>query len=501
MLHAAAAGTQQLWEVEARRLNLLVIVSDEHDPAVSGCYGHPRVQTPHLDRLAAQGTLFERAYCASPVCVPSRLALLTGRYAHQVGAWDNDAVLDSAIPTWGHHLGGAGYETVLCGRTHFNGSDRRHGFERRTLEDLPFWHSTSPQAPDRSPAWRRTRQHVAFTRASEDEPDPHLRRHDTYDADVAAQTVHFLQERAAAPGGRPWLHYCGMIHPHFPLVAPRAVLQRYDPAQVELPPTWDERPAAQHPVIRQQRYALGNDAPLSAEDVRRAVAAYWALTTLLDERVGRILEALDRSPLREDTVVLYTSDHGDMAGQHGMWQKHCFYEPSVRVPLLLRLPEALSRRARLPARVPENVSLVDVLPTLLELAGAAVPAGLPGRSLLSLAPAQSGVPATGQPGVPAPERAVFSELHTEGMVNGGYMIKRGPYKYCHYVDAAPQLFHTHADPLEVRDLAMDPSHAALRAELEAELRAIVDPEAVDGAAKRDQARRRRNRPGSARLPV
>jgi choline-sulfatase len=288
-----------------------------------------------------------------------------------------------------------------------------------------------------------------------------------------------------------------MIHPHFPLVAPRAVLHRYDPAQVELPPTWDERPAAQHPVIRQQRYALGNDAPLSAEDVRRAVAAYWALTTLLDERVGRILEALDRSPLREDTVVLYTSDHGDMAGQHGMWQKHCFYEPSVRVPLLLRLPEALSRRARLPARVAENVSLVDVLPTLLALAGAAVPAGLPGRSLLSLAPGPSGVPASGQPGVPAPERAVFSELHTEGMVDAGYMIKRGPYKYCHYVGAAPQLFHTHADPLEVRDLASDPSHAALRAELEAELRAIVDPEAVDGAAKGDQARRREARSSPA----
>ncbi len=187
--------------------------------------------------------------------------------------------------------------------------------------------------------------------------------------------------------------------------------------------------------------------------------------------MGQILEALDRSPRREDTVVLYTSDHGDMAGQHGMWQKHCFYEPSVRVPLLLRLRNLFGAA---PARVAENVSLVDVLPTLLDLAGAPVPSGLPGRSLLS----------------PAPERAVFSELHTEGMVNAGYMIKRGPYKYCHYVDAAPQLFHTHEDPLEVRDLAPDPSHAALRAALQAELRAVVDPEAVDGAAKRDQARRR-----------
>ena len=134
-----------------------------------------------------------------------------------------------------------------------------------------------------------------------------------------------------------------MIHPHFPLVVLWVVLQRYDPAQVELPPTWDQRPSAHTRVTRPQRYALGNDAPLGADDVLRASRANWALMTSLDQLVGRTPEARPPAP-REDTVVLYTSDHGDMAGQHGMWQKHSFYEPSVRVPLLLRLPEFLQGR-------------------------------------------------------------------------------------------------------------------------------------------------------------
>jgi choline-sulfatase len=481
--------------------NLLVIVSDEHDGALLGAAGHPHVQTPNLDRLAATGTLFQRAYCAGPVCVPSRLSLLTGRYPHQVGAWDNGSALDSDIPTWGHHLGRAGYETVICGRTHFNGPDRLHGFDRRYLEDLPFWHSPVASFGNRSPQTRRTRQHVSFTSASEDVADPLTRRHDTYDAEVAEHAIRFLQDNAShlsgasassssgagsasgsAPGeassaDRPWLLYCGLIHPHFPLVAPREVLQRYDPADVILPPTWDEDPATQHPVIRQLRHALGNDVPLTEDAVRRAIAAYWSLVTLVDQRIGTILGALDTSPFRDNTVVLYTSDHGDMAGHHGMWQKHCFYEPSVRVPLILRLPDSFQsvQTPALPPLVEENVSLVDVLPTLLDLAGAPIPEELPGHTLLD----------------PQPNRPVFSEMH-EGMLDAGFMLKRGPYKYVCYAGGPPQLFHTHQDPLEQRDLAQNPTYTALLADLHAALLKIVDPAATDAAAKADQTSRRRS---------
>jgi choline-sulfatase len=387
-------------------------------------------------------------------------------------------------------LGQAGYETVICGRTHFNGTDRLHGFDRRLSDDLPGWFSTNPSAPTRTAAARRTRPHVAIAQASEDVTDPNMLRHQTHDATVASLCQEFLEQKAAAPAERPWLLYCGLIHPHFPLVAPRAYLERYDPSLVRLPPTWDEPLDTQHPAIQQLRRGLANDVPLSEETVRRAVAAYWALVTLLDERIGTILDCLDRSPLGKHTVVLYTSDHGEMAGHHGMWQKHCFFESAVRVPLLLRLPRAvctlLGMANALPPRVAENVSLVGVLPTLLELAGQPPPPDLPGRSLLSAAsPSASGAEAA---------RPVFAELHSEGTLSAGYMIKKGGYKYCHYLGAPPQLFNTHDDPLERHDLSDDPVYASTVADLHRELLKIVDPEQVDARAKADQLRRREAQP-------
>lgn len=473
------------------RPNILVIVSDEHDPAVTGCYGHPLVRTPHVDRLASEALVYDNAYCASPICVPSRLSLLTGRYAHQIGAWDNGSILDSAVPTWGHLLGAAGHETVICGRTHFNGIDRLHGFDRRLVEDLPSWYSPAPGAPSRRPEARRTRVHVTTGGAAEELPPGPQHRHDTYDAEVAALARQFLQEKAESPGGRPWLLYCGLIHPHFPLVAPRAYLDLYDPRDVMLPATWDEPLEAQHPVIRQLRRGLANDVPLAEDVVRRAIAAYWALVTLVDHHIGAILDAVNRTPLRENTVVLYTSDHGEMAGQHGMWQKHCFYESAVRVPLLLRLPARfLPGQVAKPARVRENASLVDVLPTLLDLAavsGAERPDDLPGRSLLDTAAAeQSGGAHTGR----VATQPVFAEFHAEGMLDAGYMLKRGAYRYCHYVNERPQLFRPEDDPEERSDLAGDPAFTNRLANLRRELLSIVDPEQVDAQAKADQARRR-----------
>jgi choline-sulfatase len=464
--------------------NILVILSDEHDPMVTGCYGHPLVQTPHLDQLAANGFVFDNAYCASPLCVPSRLSLLTGRYPHEIGAWDNSSVLAADTPTWGHWLGRAGYETIICGRTHFNGAERLHGFDRRLSDDLSSWYSHEPRAPRRHPDTRRTRPHVAISGAAEDMPPGQMRRHDDHDAHVAALCRQFLQEKIETPREQPWLLYCGLIYPHFPLVAPRAYLDLYDPRNVPLPSAWDERIEVQHPVIQQLRRSLGNDVPLSEDEVRRAVAAYWALVSLVDHHIGTILDFLDRSPLRENTVVLYTSDHGDMTGQHGMWQKHCFYEPAVRVPLLLHVPEPY-RPASLPrsGRVRENVSLLDVLPVLLGLAGQGLPVDLPGRSLLETAIAEFG-------GHDAPARSVFAEYHAEGMLDAGYMIKQGASKYCHYVGERAQLFRLEDDPEERQNLAAVPAYASVVDDLHQELLKIVDPEEVDAGAKADQARRR-----------
>jgi choline-sulfatase len=461
--------------------NLLVVVSDEHDPAATGCYGHPLVRTPHLDRLAARSLVFDNAYCTSPMCVPSRLSLFSGRYAHEIGAWDNGVVPGAGAPflTWGHALEQAGYDTVLCGRTHFQGVERRHGFGRRLVDDLPHWRSAE-RPPDRTPAARRgSNSHVARC-------GPGADRYNAYDAQTVDAALRFLEERAArAAGGgdRPWLLYCGLMRPHFPLIAPPEDYARYDPAGVPLPATWGESLDQQHPVIRHLRWSFRNDEPLPEELQRRATASYYALVTFLDAQIGRLLTFLDRSGLAGRTAVLYTSDHGELGGQHGIWQKQCFYEASVRVPLLLAPAAAAGRPAPPPGRVAENASLVDVFPTLLDLAGEPRerwPAGLPGRSLLHVA-AQGGE---------RPTRAVSSEYHAQGMLSGGFMLKRGDLKYCAYVGHRPQLFDLRRDPLERNDLAADPRNAPLLESLHGELLRVADPVAVDARARADQARRR-----------
>ena len=450
-------------------MNIVFLFSDEHAGAVMGNRGHPVVRTPHLDRLAAQSYTFHNAYCNSPICTPSRLSLLTGRYPHQIGAWDLAAIADNRqYRTWGDYLAEAGYETVLCGRTHFNGTDRLLGFSRRLLDDLPRWCSTTGRPPRRTPDERRgSNSHVA-------ECGPGDHEHTRYDGQVADLAVDFLNEKADSPDGDPFLLYCGFMHPHFPLIAPPEFYAQYDPDTLELPATWNEPLDFQHPVIQHHRWAWRNDIPPPETVVRCALASYYALVSTLDMHIGRILGAIDASRLREDTIVIYTSDHGEMAGHHGIWQKQCFYEPAVNVPLMVRLPSGEK------GQVAENVSLVDILPTLLEIAGLEIPVDLPGESLLRIARDPAGE---------AP-RSVFSEYHHSGMLNAGFMLKRGDYKLCHYVGSDPQLFNLAVDPLEDDDLALKPGSAQKRAEMERSLQTIVDPVLEDARAKADQSLRR-----------
>jgi choline-sulfatase len=449
--------------------NIVVVLSDEHAAAASGYAGHPTVQTPHLDGLAGDGWRFDNAYCTNPICVPSRLSLLSGRYPHQVNAWDNGAVAGSDYRSWGHHLRPAGYRSVIAGRTHFNGPDRLLGFDRRLSDDLGHW-LTPGEAPRRTPeAKRASNSHVSEVGAGRD-------AHTLSDELATALAADFLEREAARPAERPFLLYVGYMHPHFPLVAPPEDLARYDPAEVDLPPAWQADPADQHPVIAQLRRFFRNDEPLSEDLVRRATAAYWALITHLDRQIGRLLELINGTSLRDTTAVIYTSDHGEMAGRHGVWQKQCFYQDSVRVPLLLRLPEH-SAGAEPPAVITDDVSQVDLLSTLRDLAGLPPDPDLPGHSLRSTVHDGS-------------DRPVFAEYHAQGMLSAGFMIKHGRYKLCEYVDHPPQLFDVVADPDELTDLAGDPAHADTLADLRHHLHAIADPAELDRRAKQDQQCRR-----------
>jgi choline-sulfatase len=180
---------------------------------------------------------------------------------------------------------------------------------------------------------------------------------------------------------------------------------------------------------------------------------------------------VDRSPLKDNTVVIYVSDHGEMAGEHGIWQKQCFYESSVRIPLIIRTPQAQGGQ-----RITRNVSLVDLVPTIFELADIEIPGGLAGQSLIG-SPAETG----------NADDLVFSEYHAQGMVSGGFMLKKGNWKYIYYSGGhQPQLFNLEDDPGEFNDLAGAPEAQAVRQSLHSELLKLVDPEKVDARAKQNQ---------------
>jgi choline-sulfatase len=447
------------------RPNILLIMSDEHDPSITGCHGHPTIASPHLDRLACEGAVFDNAYTNCPICAPARVSFMTGLYVHQHGCWDNAAPFRSGLPTMGSYLEAEGYETVLCGRTHFVGPNRLHGWGRRLLDDLELWHDPRMVAPDRSPeAQRRSDSHVTNCGPGEH----HQNEYDEYVTDLA---VRFLQNAARNPAGRPWALYCGTINPHFPLVAPARYFQMYYPDRVRLPSTLHEPLEAQHPAIRQLRHWLRNEEPYDEKLVRTALAGYYGLISFTDDLIGRMLEVIDGSPLRDNTVVIYTSDHGEMGGHHGFWQKQCFYEPSVRIPLIVRAPGVPGGR-----RIREHASLVDILPTVLDLAHAALPDGLAGESLAGL------LHGTGRP-----DRPVFSEYHTLGSENAGYMLKQDNLKYVHYVGYEPQLFDVIQDPDEIHDLAGAPALRQQQQSLHAKLLEVVDPIEVDRQAKANQA--------------
>lgn len=449
-------------------MNIVFIFSDEHAGQVMGYSGNPTVRTPNFDRLAEQSYTFGNAYCNYPICTPSRLSMLTGKYPHQIDAWDLGVIPNREHKTWGDYLSKVGYETILCGRTHFNGSDRLNGFSKRLLDDLPRWFSRNGRPPNRSTDARRgSNSHVA-------ECGPGDHEHTRYDSEVTNLAVDFLHKKASSSEEKPFLLYCGYMHPHFPLIAPKEFYSMYDSNILPLPDTWNEPLESQHPIIQHHRWSWRNDIPPSEEIVRCALASYYALVSCLDAHVGRLIDAIDSTNLQENTVVIYTSDHGEMAGHHGMWQKQCFYEPSVKVPMIVRLPSHET------GIIKQNVSLVDILPTLLDIVESEKPTDLPGESLLEIVRNQSNWT----------DRPVFSEYHAMGMMNAGFLLKEGDYKLCHYVGNEPQMFNVKVDPLENNDLALKPEYAENRSNLESSLFEIVNPELVDNHAKENQRIRR-----------
>jgi choline-sulfatase len=454
----------------AQPANLVFILSDEHNPRVLGAAGHAMIKTPHLDRLAARGVRFTSAYCNSPICVPSRAALATGRYVHQIRFWDNGIPYDGSVPSWHHRLKQAGHEVVSIGKLHFRSADDDNGF---TEEVMPLHVVDGVGDPL---GWLRDPLPVrqASLRLAKDAGRGNSSYQD-YDDRITAAAVDWLRARAAKAGGKPWVLFVSLVCPHFPLVARPEWFDLYPEDKVPTPAMYARHERPDHPYVAAIRECMVYDKAFDETTRRRAIAAYFGMVSFLDANVGKLIDALDATGLAATTRVLYSSDHGDNLGTRGLWGKSTMYEESAGVPMILAGPEVPAG-----AVCGAPVSLVDGFPTIVAGAGLAPhrdDRDLPGASLFDV------VRGT------APRRTVMSEYHAAGAATGAFLIRKGPFKYVHYVGMPPQLFDLDADPEERCDLGGDAGYRGLIADCEAALRQVVNPEQADALARADQATR------------
>jgi choline-sulfatase len=446
--------------------NLLFILSDEHNRKIAGCYGHPFVRTPNIDALAAGGTLFSSAYCNSPICVPARASLATGRYVHETGCWDNASPYRGEPASWHRVARDNGVEVVSVGKLHFRGGDD-YGF---TEELLPL-HVVNGQG-DLKGLFRKSPPKKKGTADLAASAGRGTSSYAQYDARIAAMAEEWIGRRAAAGSTAPFVLFVSFVMPHFPLIAPDEYYDLYAGYGLdEL--TWRlSAPASDHPTIGRMRRYFDYDRHFDPQTRAVALRAYFGMVTRLDELVGAVVAALGRHGIADRTRIVYASDHGDNLGNRGMWGKSVMYEDSVAVPLIVAGADVPAGRT-----VATPVSLIDIAPTVFHAAGVTAGTDLPGRSLIDLARAE------------APDRVVFSEYHAAGSETGVFMIRKRNWKYVAYVDERPQLFDLDADPDELVDLWDDPARRGVLDELQAALAAICDPAEVNARAFRDQSAR------------
>jgi choline-sulfatase len=450
--------------------NTLVILSDEHQARAMGCAGHPFVQTPNLDRLAARGLRFTNAVTPSPICVPARAAFATGQPVHRCRYWDNSIAYDGRVRGWGHALQDAGVPVESIGKLHYQKENLPTGFD---AEHIPMhlykgvgmvWASIRDPLPEQRPTSKRMLgEHIG---AGESD-------YTRYDQAVTDLAIAWIKGRGRA-GDKPWCLYVGLVAPHFPLVAPPAFFDLYPPSSMPEPKLHPRTGYKLHSWLQQHEDFWSHEATLKDVNERRtAIAAYYGLTSWLDHNVGRLVAALDEAGLGDTTRVVYASDHGDNVGARGQWGKSNLYRESVDVPLIVAGPDVPKGTCATP------VSLLDLSVTILDSLGVDPRRALPeadGQSLFDIARAPDDA-----------ERIVFSEYHAVGSNTAAYMLRNGRWKYHHYVRHEPELFDLAHDPEETNNRAGERQYRDVIDAMHAELRRRCNPEAIDAEAKVDQA--------------
>ncbi len=448
--------------------NLLFIVADEYARPYSGCYEHPVVKTPNIDRFASNGTRFTNAYTPCPDCVPARASLATGQWVHQNGCFSSFEAFEGGPHSWMHHLNETGHSVVSFGKLGFRESTPANGFTR---EFLPIHNMNGVgwvKGLLRKPLVNGTdsfevREFANQIGVGESE-------YTKYDRVVCDTACAWLQAHGRRHD-KPWVMFTSFISPHYPLVAPREFYDLYDDASVGLPHKMNA--ISEHPVVRElQRFF--NYADYIDEDLTRTGRrAYFALCSFLDYLLGTLVGELEKQNLIDDTRIIFTSDHGEMLGNQGLWTKMVMNEDSIAVPMIISGDGVPSGMV-----VDTPVSLVDCYQTVMECVDEELTEqerSLPGTSLYQIANGEES------------DRCVISEYHDGGVSSGLFALRKGHWKFNYYPGHPPQLFDLSIDPQEDNDLASNLKFEHILEECELALRNICDPDAVEALVHEKQA--------------
>jgi len=424
----------------ATRPNLLFVFGDQHRGMDVGCAGNSELHTPHMDRVAAEGANFARAYANCPVCTPSRGTILTGRYPLSHRAVANDLPMPTDQVTIAHLLRDSGYRTGYVGKWHLDGVPRDRftppGPRRQGFDDWAVWNCS----------------HAYFRgRLFRDDPDQPL----ALDGYEPVGQTDLALDFVTSDDERPWCLFLSWGPPHAP----------YGQVPDDYKALYDEEQITQRPNVRPEPPEPFR--PLGQGYSPRALADYYAAITALDGQLGRLLAALDASGQAEDTIVVYTSDHGDMLWSHGLQKKEQPFEEAIRIPLLIRWP------GRIPAglRSEALVSTADFAPTLLRLMGLDVPERMEGGDLSDIVLGDGG---DGPASVFLTEPIILDQGFHQG-IGEWRGVRTARHTYARWTDGTPWvLYDNETDPYQMHNLAASPEHAALREQLDAELQAWLD---------------------------
>jgi choline-sulfatase len=452
------------------RPNILILMADQLAGPFFRDGPADWLHAPNLKRLAARSARFANAYTASPLCAPARASFMSGQLPRRTRVYDNAAEFQSSVPTFAHHLRRAGYQTALSGKMHFVGPDQLHGLESRLTTDIypaDFgWTPDYRKPGERIDWWYHNLGSVSGAGVAE------ITNQYEYDDEVAHHAGQKLYDLSRGHDPRPWCLTVSFTHPHDPYVARRKYWDLYedcahlDPEVAPIP--YEEMDPHSKRLMDACDWRKSEITP---EMVRRARRGYFANISYVDDKIGELLAVLEAT--RQEAIVVFLSDHGDMLGERGLWFKMNFFEGSAGVPLMISAP-GLS-----PGRVEVPVSTIDVLPTLCDLAGVSMAEVMPWTDGVSLVPVVGG----------AERGPVPMEYAAEGTIAPMVALRDGRWKYVRCEADPEMLFDLEADPKELRNLATEPGHVEVLARLRALADIRWDLADFDAEVRESQARR------------